>query len=178
MILPPSRTSAEAHLYMDLRPCSCGETRFARQSAVVALEDGDLAARYTGACPTCGQPREFTFRLPAEPAVAPAGGFRYGGDEPSQLLDPGEWLRVADTYARSVPADGDAGQRARATLIRAVAALDEVLKFIPPGEDVVPAAACTSEWGRDLRRREPGRFRRGRLATVRDTYAGMLPQAV
>jgi hypothetical protein len=153
MILPPSRTSAEAHLYMDLRPCSCGETRFARQSAVVALEDGDLAARYTGACPACGQPREFTFRLPAEPAVAPAGGFRYGGDEPSQPL-------------------------AGIELIRAVAALDEVLKFIPPGEDVVPAAACTSEWGRDLRRREPGRFRRGRLTAVRDTYAGMLPQAV
>ncbi|MEU7608392.1 hypothetical protein [Micromonospora sp. NPDC049204] len=181
MILPPSRTNAEAHLYMDLRPCSCGETRFPRQSAVVALEDGDLAARYTGACPTCGQPREFVFRLPAEPAVAPAGDFRYGGDEPSHLLDPGEWLRVADGYARSVPAEvatGDAAQRARATLIRAVAALDEVLKFVPPGEDVVPAAAFTTEQGRDLHRREPGRFRRDRLAAVRAAYAGMLPQAV
>lgn len=178
MILPASRTSAEAHLYMDLRPCACGEARFDRQSAVVALEDGGLAARYSGSCPTCGRARRFTFRLPAEPTLPPSGGFHYGADEPSQLLDPGEWLWVADAYARSVPAGSattDAGQQAQATLLRAVAALDEVLKFVPPGADTVPASAFTSGRGRHLRRRDPGRFRRGRLAAVRDAYAEMLP---
>lgn len=178
MILPASRTNAEAHLYMDLRPCTCGETRFDRQSAVVALEDGDLAARYSGPCPACGRAREFTFRLPAEPTLAPSGGFHYGAAEPSQLLDPGEWLWAADAYARLVPAGratAEAGQRARATLFRAVAAVDEVLKFVPPGAESVPASAFTSERGRDLHRRDPGRFRRDRLAAVRDAYTGMLP---
>ncbi len=172
---------------MDLRPCACGEARFDRQSAVVALEDGDLASRYSGPCPACGRAREFTFRLPAEPtlaagalrpAAAPSGGFHYGAAEPSQLLDPGEWLWAADAYARSVPAGRatvEAGQRAQATLLRAVAALDEVLKFVPPGAETVPASAFTSERGRDLRRRDPGRFRRDRLAAVRDAYTGMLP---
>ena len=178
MIPPLSRTNAEAHLYMDLRPCPCGESRFPRQSSVVALDDGDLASRYTGACASCGEEREFLFRLP--PTIGGAGiGFRYGGDEPSQLLDPGEWLMVSDTYASSVPAGsttGEAGQRARAALTRAVAALDEVGKFIPAGGDSVPPDTFVNERGRQLHQREPGRFRRDRLTAVRDAYAGMLSQ--
>ncbi|MDG4794485.1 hypothetical protein [Micromonospora sp. WMMD1082] len=173
---PLARTNAEAHLYMDLHPCSCGETAFPRQSAVVALADGDLASRYTGACAGCGQDREFVFRLPA--TIGGTGnGFHYGGDEPSQLLDPGEWLLVADAYAGQVPAEpaaGAAGQRARAALTRAVAALDEVGKFIPAGGGAVPPGAFTSDRGRQLHQREPGRFRRDRLTAVRDAYAGML----
>ncbi|WP_433530396.1 hypothetical protein ACQPYA_30260 [Micromonospora sp. CA-263727] len=178
MTPPLSRTNAEAHLYMDLHPCSCGESRFARQSSVIALDDGDLASRYTGACAGCGQEREFTFRLP--PTIGGAGsGFRYGGDEPSQLLDPGEWLLVADTYAGQVPAgsaSGEDGQRARAALTRAVAALDEVGKFIPAGGDAVAPDAFDSDRGRQLHHREPGRFRRDRLAAVREAYAGLLSQ--
>ncbi|RIV34360.1 hypothetical protein [Micromonospora radicis] len=172
---PLSRTNAEAHLYMDLHACPCGSTRFPRNSAVVALPDGDLASRYTGRCAGCGEEREFLFRLPATPGGAGAG-FRYGGDEPSQLLDPGEWLFVADAYAGSVPAEstGEAGQRAKAALTRAVAALDEVVKFVPAGADSVPADAFSSEQGRQLHQREPGRFRRDRLAAVRAAYAGLL----
>ncbi len=172
---PLSRTSAEAHLYMDLHACSCGSTRFPRHSAVVALADGDLASRYTGACEGCGEEREFVFRLPATPGST-SGGFRYGGDEPSQLLDPGEWLLVADAYAGSVPAEsaGEAGQRARAALTRAVAALDEVGKFAPDGGGEIPSSAFVSDRGRQLHQREPGRFRRDRLAAVRGSYAELL----
>ncbi|GGM60681.1 hypothetical protein GCM10011608_52230 [Micromonospora sonchi] len=175
---PLSRTNAEAHLYMDLHPCSCGESRFPRQSAVVALDDGDLASRYTGTCAGCGRERAFVFRLP--PVIDAAGtGFRYGGDEPSQLLDPGEWLLVADAYAGQVPASatsGEAAQRARTALTRAVAALDEVGKFIPAGGSAVPPDIFGSDRGRQLHQREPGRFRRDRLTAVRDAYAGMLSQ--
>ncbi|SCL21501.1 hypothetical protein GA0070616_2319 [Micromonospora nigra] len=171
MILPPSRSIAEAHLYMDLRPCRCGQARFARRSAVVALDDGDLASRYSGECDGCGQHREFTFRLPAEPVAGPQG-MRYGGDAPSQLIDPGEWLTVAEAYARSVTAPV---QQAEPDLLRAIAALDEVMKFIPHGEDAVPVHAFTDR-GRDVQLREPGRFRRDRLAAVRAAYAEMLPR--
>jgi len=172
----------EAHLYMDLHPCTCGETRFARKSAVLALEDGDLASRYTGECARCGQPREFVFRLPAEIIMPPGGeAVSFGGDEPSKLIDPGQWLGVADAYASNAPADfasldAEEQKRTRAILIRATAAIDEVLKFIPDDADAVPAAAFTSEQGRQAYAKEAGRFRRSRLVAVRDAYAGMLSQ--
>lgn len=180
MVLPVARTSAEAHLYLELHPCSCGEARFAPGSSVVTTDDGDLASRYAGACPRCGTHREFVFRLPQE-ILMPTGEFRYGGPDPSQLLDPGQWAAVADAYAASVPVDPsglDAGERrrARAVLERAAAAVDEVLKFVPEGADEVPATAFVSERGRALYAREPGRFRRFRLAAVRDAYRGLAGQ--
>ncbi|WFE25977.1 hypothetical protein O7623_21800 [Solwaraspora sp. WMMD791] len=192
-VLPAARSSAEARLYLDLHPCDCGEARFTPQVEVVALADGDLATRYQGNCAGCGTAREFLFRLPAEPLRPAAGAaFAYGGPEPSRLIDPGEWLAVADQYADLVPADfaaADAAvvdsvdpdaadplrRRAAAALSRAVAALDEVLKFIPADADEVPPDTVTSEVGQRMRRREPGRFRRDRLTALRDTYTALLP---
>jgi hypothetical protein len=164
---------------MDLRPCECGESAFARNSTVVALSDGTLANHYSGACDRCGRPREFLFRLPDEVTMPPADGrISYGGAEPSQLLDPGEWLWVADAYAALAPADpATAGpeqrRRARAALNRAAAALDEAVKFIPAGSDEVPASAVTSERGRAILGRQPGGLRRPRLVAARDAYAGL-----
>ncbi|WJK33638.1 hypothetical protein [Solwaraspora sp. WMMA2065] len=198
--LPAARSSAEARLYVELHPCGCGEARFEPQVEVVALTDGDLATRYQGSCAGCGTAREFLFRLPAEPVHPPAGAaFSYGGPEPSQLIDPGEWIAVADRYAALVPADfatagpaapgpaaaGPAAadpvtldpaqrRRAAAALSRAVAALDEAMKFIPADADEVPADTITSDTGRRMRRREPGRFRRDRLTALRDTYTAPL----
>ncbi|WFE22478.1 hypothetical protein O7621_03780 [Solwaraspora sp. WMMD937] len=205
-VLPAARSSAEARLYVELHPCGCAETQFEPQVEVVALADGDLATRYQGSCAGCGTAREFLFRLPAEPVHPPAGAtFSYGGPEPSRLIDPGEWLAVADRYAALVPADfataapapvdaaaagpgaaADSGavdpdaadplrRRAAAALSRAVAALDEVLKFIPADADEVPPDTVTSEVGQRMRRREPGRFRRDRLTALRDTYTALLP---
>jgi hypothetical protein len=173
-MLKLARTNAEAHLFMDLRPCACGERRFARTSSVVTI-DGDLASRYTGACARCGTARVFEFRLPPEIMPPPASGVVYGGAEPSQLLDPGEWLSVADDYARSVPVgsklDGDALRSARQRLASAIAALDEVRKFAPPGAVVVPHTAFTTAFGRAMWDKEPGRFRLVRLDAVRAAYA-------
>jgi hypothetical protein len=170
---PVARSSHEAHLYMDLTACECGETRFPRASAVVTLPGGELASRYTGVCAGCGRPREFVFRL-AEDA-APGDRIRYGGDQPSELIDAGEWLWIADRYARSVPAaphrlpDPERG-RARTRLSGAAAAIDEVLKFAPPQAALVPPAAIWTALGRSVYEREPGRFRVGRLNAVRSAY--------
>jgi hypothetical protein len=173
-MLKLARTNAEAHLFMDLRPCACGERRFARTSSVVTI-DGDLASRYTGACARCGTARVFEFRLPPEIMPPPASGVVYGGPEPSELLDPGEWLSVADDYARSVPVgsklDGDALRSARQRLASALAALDEVRKFAPPGAVEVPHTAFTTSFGRAMWDKEPGRFRLVRLDAVRAAYA-------
>jgi hypothetical protein len=172
-MLKLARTNAEAHLYMDLHPCSCGERRFARTSSVATI-DGELASRYTGSCARCGTARSFEFRLPLEIIQPPDEGVVYGGPEPSELLDPGEWLSVSEDYARSVPLgtklDGDALRSARQRLASAIAALDEVRKFAPPGAAEVPPSAFTTPFGRAMWDKEPGRFRVIRLDAVRAAY--------
>lgn len=173
-----ARTNAEAHLYMDLHPCRCGATAFPRRSSVVQVDAG-LASRYDGDCAQCGQPREFTFLLPE--VVLPPNGkrIRYGGAEPSQLLDAGEWLEVADRFARAVPPRperlaGTERDRVRRYLASALAALDEVVKFIPPGQVAVPLDDLWSDRGRTVLAREPGRFQLRRLVAVRDAYLDAL----
>ncbi|WP_067561571.1 hypothetical protein [Nocardia acidivorans] len=177
--LPLARTNAEARLYLSLQPCdSCGDTHCTFRSAVIT-HDGILASRYTGDCPNCAAQRVYEFRLPAQVLPPPAGAVRFGEDSPSELLDPGTWLWYADTCLRQVPTtttglDDRTTKAARHTLATAIAALEEVLKFIPPTEDRVPLSAFTSATGLALHAREPGRFTRPRLEAVRDHYAATL----
>jgi hypothetical protein len=171
-----ARTNAEAHLFMDLRPCGCGVSRFERKSSVVMVE-GDLASRYTGRCEGCGIERVFEFRIPEEILPPPTTGVRFGGMEPSQLLDPGEWLAVATDHAKRIPARKPLDDNARHGLAVAIAALNEVVKFIPSGEQEVPPEAFRTPVGRELREREPGRFRTVRLRAVRDAYTRLLEPA-
>jgi len=174
MAPPFARTRDEAQLYLDLHPCErCGSIDVAWESALVSAE-GALARSYFGRCPGCGVEREVVFRLPDVRTQKNAADLvHFGGPEPSELLDPGEWLWVADLSAANVPVDG--GLAARRALAIAAAAMDEILKFVPPGADRVPAAAFWSERGLRLRDQEPGRFRRERLAIVRDSYRSQLP---
>ncbi|CNE56625.1 Uncharacterised protein [Mycobacterium tuberculosis] len=172
-VLRLARTRDEAHLYMDLHPCQrCGSVEVTWKSGL-RQAGGELVRAYSGPCGQCGDEREFVFRLP-EPGTVPVSGGRYhfGGDAPSELLDAGEWLRVADLTASNVPVDHPTA--ALNALSIAVAAMNEVLKFIPPGADRVPDTAFWTEQGREVRAREPGRFDRERLAIVRDGYRSAL----
>ncbi|MFC4584706.1 hypothetical protein [Sphaerisporangium corydalis] len=167
MRFPVARTRDEAHLYLDLHPCEeCGSVDTTWENGLVDAE-GALAARYSGTCAGCGTRRVHLFGLP-EREVVSARFPTFGGPEPSQLLDAGEWLWVADLTAGNVPAgDPDA---ARQALAIAVAAVEEVVKFIPPGADTVPGTAFWTDRGRLTRDTEPGRFQVERLLIVRDTY--------
>lgn len=178
--LPLARTSTEAHLYMDLRPCGCGEVLFPRDSAVIQAGN-DLASRYSGMCAGCGTYREFVFRIPAQIILPQPGVIAFGDGTPSELLDPGEWLWVADRYAAASPADVcdldlPAQRQAHQNAATAAAAMDEVLMFVPAGARAVPGRAFRSERGRDIYAREPGRFARARLMVVRDTYRQILAE--
>ncbi|MEV0617733.1 hypothetical protein AB0I81_30735 [Nonomuraea sp. NPDC050404] len=172
MTFAVARTRDEAHLYLDLHPCVCGSVDTTWDSGLVSVEGG-LASRYSGACGACGSPREYLFGLPERPVV-PAGYPTFGGEEPSQLLDAGEWLWVADLTAGNVPAD-DAAE-ARRTLSVATAAVEEAVKFIPPGADEVPGDGFWSQRGQEMRAAEPGRFQLDRLLIVRDTYRDLAAQ--
>ncbi|SEF89861.1 hypothetical protein SAMN05444920_101963 [Nonomuraea solani] len=166
MAFAVARTRDEAHLYLDLHPCACGSVDTTWDSGLVSVE-GELSNRYSGSCGACGRPREYLFGLPGKP-VMPAGYPTFGGAESSQLLDAGEWMWVADLTAGNVPVDDEA--EARRTLAVAAAAVEEVVKFIPPGADEVPDDGFWSERGQQVRAAEPGRFRLDRLLIVRDTY--------
>ncbi|MFC4529498.1 hypothetical protein [Sphaerisporangium dianthi] len=167
MTLPVARTRDEAHLYLDLNPCGrCRSADTAWEHALVAVPEG-MAVRYSGTCSGCGAERRHLFGVP-EREVA-AGRFpTFGGPEPSRLLDAGEWLWVADLTAGSVPADDP--DAARQALAIAVAAVEEVVKFVPPGAEEVPEGAFWTELGRQVRIAEPGRFEVDRLLIVRDAY--------
>ncbi len=171
MSYPYARTFDEAYLYMELRPCVCGETDFDKTTASL-VEDGVATERYSGNCPNCGRARRFTFRMPDEP---PAISFemRYGwGDEPSQLLDPGEWLSVADLFEANAQAElnsGDITDERQLTSIyyqlsSALAATEEVLKFLSSGVEAVPEEAFRSQPGRMMFELVPERFRRTALS--------------
>lgn len=146
---------------MSFHPCVCEDTT----PIDVRLENRGASsmAIYDGACPSCGRRRLFEFVISSDDAA------------PSSILDAGQWLIAAEQAARAVPADvgelDHRGQlRARINLERAVIALDEALKFVPPEKDQVPADALFSPEGRALYEGEPGRFRRARIETVRATF--------
>ncbi|GGL10605.1 hypothetical protein Sme01_16060 [Sphaerisporangium melleum] len=131
-------------------------------------ESGGLAARYAGVCRGCGAERAYLFGLPEhEPALSDRFP-DFGGGEPSRLLDAGQWLWVADLTAGNVPAGNAAA--ARRALAIAVAAVEEVVKFVPPGAEEVPEQAFWTDLGRQVRGAEPDRFQVDRLLVVRDAY--------
>ena len=103
-MLAAPRTPDGAYLYLELHPCQrCGSGEAAWRSE--PLPTGPSAGRrYHAACGRCGTAREYAF---AEPAPAAADrcrtsldGVHFGGPEPSRLIDPGEWLLVADRCGR------------------------------------------------------------------------------
>ncbi|MGW6724405.1 hypothetical protein ACWF9G_00745 [Nocardia sp. NPDC055029] len=173
-VLRLARTNAEARLFLRLRACeTCGERRCEFRSAVIEA-DGP-ASRYTGECGSCGERREYVFRLPDQILPPQAERVRFGGDEPSQLLDPGEWLHYSRICAdQAGPGDGEWTAATRHAVATAAAAVEEVLKFIPVAEASVPAAAFGSARGRAMFAAEPGSFDRDRLEAVRDHYEGQL----
>jgi len=178
MVLPVARTRDEAHLYLDLHPCErCGGVDVAWDSAPVV--DGTPARRYAGVCGECGASREFVFAEPErslEPG--PDVAVLFGGSEPSRLLDPGEWMLVADLCAQAaaVPEGAEPDAEARYSLAVAVAAVEEIIKFLPPGGDAVPEPAFSSARGRTVYHQERGRFHRRRLYLVRNSYRDSLTE--
>jgi hypothetical protein len=174
-----ARSVEEARLYLDLHGCECGERDFAFDHRL-EQDGGSLVAVYSGTCPSCGTPRTVTFTLASD--LLPAGVI--GGPAPSRIIDPGEFLWLSDAAASEVPVDlsGMSGQQlrdARQVMERAIAALGEVVKFIPSGRDDVPVEAFTSELGKELRRERPERFHRSDIEErLRSYQAGLRDFAV
>jgi hypothetical protein len=170
------RSVAEEHLYMDLHPCACGEADWRQLKGVQRYADNELVKAFEGPCPRCGTPREFLFIVPETPFFAPLG---YGGPEPSSILDAGQFLAESDRLVRLVPAslaglDEAARKQAQSRMAWGVAALEEVLKFIPAGADAVPESALISPESVRFSREMPGQFRGLRLEARLQAYRDIL----
>jgi hypothetical protein len=174
MALPLARTPKESHLYIELHACECGERDVKHRSHATGQGEGYWTSHYDLTCPGCGADREFVFRVPEWPLNVRG----FGGPEPSEIIDAGQWLIIADVAAGSVPAAPSRAPRERdeqrESMQLAVEAFEEILKFIPGREPAVPDAAFWTPEGRAERDREPGRFRRPRLEVVLRTYRNIL----
>jgi hypothetical protein len=172
LMLPFVRTYNEAILYIRLRPCGCGETEATWLDVRLTLDDAP-ARYFTAECPGCGRPREFTLAMPAEAKQLPDLVFGEG-DEVSRVIDPGEWLGVADLYGRRAEellsneelSDDDVNAIYYALSAR-VSAFDEILKFLPPKADIMPEWLCRSTTGRAIYEQQTARFVRGTLFAER-----------
>ncbi|MFI8521707.1 hypothetical protein ACIGEZ_28425 [Streptomyces sp. NPDC085481] len=151
MALPYARSIAEEHLYMELHPCECGESAKTGITHGLLQTEQGIASDHQFVCAGCGTRRRFVFRLPG---LAPQHADRYGGPEPSRIIDAGEWRMIALSYmseAEEVRADP---VRRKAMLEECLAAYQEMLKFVPPGADRVPDSAFFTEYGREIRDEE------------------------
>ena len=166
MAFAVARTRDEAHLYLELHPCpNCGSIDTPWEHGLADVE-GEFAISYAGICPGCDVERQYLFGVPARETKV-VGWPTFGGPEPSELLDPGQWMDVADRAATEVPTDPVGAGKVLAV---AVAAVDEVIKFVPAGQDAVPEEEFWTPEGQAVRDADPGRFRLDRLLVVRDTY--------
>lgn len=100
----------------------------------------------------------------------------------SQLVDAGQWILVAGTYARrALEADlaytGQPGQDRRSVELNwqfATEAIGEALKFLPDGADRLPDVAFWSELGQQVQREQPDRITRAQLTDDQQYYTGTL----
>lgn len=154
--LPLARSLVEAYVHLDLVTAGRSRDATVTQEAdgwVVRL--GDVAVLVPG----------------ADELVARQEGLTFGSGL-SELIDPGQWVLVAATYAsRALEADLLAAAAPEESALEEVAAewrfaadaVAEALKFFPPGMDELPPDAFWTEMGRSLRESQPERVTREKL---------------
>jgi hypothetical protein len=159
----PARCLAEAHLYLDM--VGVGTTRS------IQWKEGPQGRVLlaTGMVEEEG-PETFGFTLDD-----PEGALgKDGVAAPSRMLEPSAFLLYADILAKRSPAGASLTAAERAVVVHdlelAATCIEEVMKFIPAGEELVPASEFRSVAARRVVVKEPGRFRRPRLEVVAKTY--------
>ncbi len=174
-----ARSIAECHLWLQLR--GYGE-EYRDQSMRPEGDDVVVSIRY----PRVGtaDPAGFEFRIAKTDLAATSGDgpvlFGAGG-APSTLLDPGQFFELAETFSKQGPADvkvlpkGPALKGLR-IIESAAACMDEVIKFIPAGQDPVPPEAFVSEEGRRSYEKQVGRYSRMRLGAIGGAYRKIAEQ--
>ncbi|NJN81174.1 MAG: immunity 49 family protein [Caldilineaceae bacterium] len=171
-----ARSIDEAHLFMDLQGCAA-----ASRSHELAVQGECLVARYECEQVIPAERLAFEFILPEAGEAKTGVPFTLGGDQPSSLIDAGQFLWLADQITSSIPAsrEGLSDEQVRQRelgLRRAISYLQEALKFYLPGSDQLPDQAIWSEVGHSQFDAEPGRFQRGRLEATLHVWQQLLDE--
>lgn len=150
-----ARTLVEAYVYLDL-------TGGSRDATTQETADG-WVVRLGGA--EVLVPRESEAWARERDLVFGAGV--------SELIDPGQWVLIATTYARRAmevalysaadPSDARKHDEVASGWRFAAEALEEALKFFPDGAAELESEEFWTETGRSLRASEPGRVTRAKL---------------
>ncbi|CAL9674897.1 hypothetical protein SUDANB176_07694 (plasmid) [Streptomyces sp. enrichment culture] len=127
-----------------------------------------LVSVYEGVCPQCGRTRSFEFTMSEGLPPAPPA---FGGPEPSRIIDPGEFLWISDRMStesglRMLNTPLAQHREVRPAAAYAIAALEEVAKFLPEGADRIPEDRFTSERGREMYEQDPTRFTRKEITAA------------
>lgn len=175
MRIPLARSLDEISLYHELHPCECGQAGLVQERVSWSLVDGAEVGRSHNRCAGCGKLREFQFRLADDHIEQGLRFGRFGGATRSELIDAGEWRWVSSLIASRNPAyithlTPEQQQQAKTDLGIAIAALEEVLKFIPRGATEVPPEAFWTVRGRQDRADGRVHFRRDMIEAVLAAY--------
>ncbi len=170
---------AEVYLYLMASPCpSCGrgplkglDARPIKGSADShsSTQNEGTALTFDAACDACQAVNPFTFLVPDRktPPDDRTAAVVNPTDEPSRILDVGQWIMLFRVITEAAGKEKDKIQ-ARHLGIEAAQCLEEALKFYDePGNDLPPPEALFTEASRDRFRHTPKHFSRRRLIELR-----------
>lgn len=168
----PAHSLAEAYLYLMAQSCGqCRRGPLRAETAEKAPGDStsDFLVTLRASCATCGRPADFVFRLPpGSPTDRPSHGAVINPtDEPSKILDLGQWLTLFRMIAEAAARETRKPE-ARHLGLEAAQCLEEALRFYDdPDNDLPPPEAFFSPSSREHFRDHPQNFSRKRLLELR-----------
>jgi len=162
------RSLVEAYVYLDL-VAHDGEPGASGQATLTREQDGIVVG--LGA---------LEILVPYEAEVGAREEGAVFGSGLSELIDPGQWILIAATYTSRAlegalfyaadPSGDHSYESVEADWRFAAGAVEEALKFFPPGVAELPADALWTESGRSVYESEPDRLTRRKLESDRAFY--------
>jgi len=163
---------AEAHLYAMVSRCaSCGKGSFRATETKRLSEPGAVPVLLSMPleCVVCGTSRNAVFQLAASPVAQnpEAGAVVNPTDEPSRILDVGQWITLFQMITEAASKQLDK-KEIRHLGLEAALCLEEALRFYDDLEnDLPPPNAIFNEVSRQTFRNHPELFSKTRLIKLR-----------
>lgn len=153
----------------DVRPVGASQCPVGEGGREESEDGADRLWQITVTCAACKSVTAPTFQLPGNLVEVPAGEAAVVNptDEPSRILDVGQWIMLFRMIVERAARETDKIQ-ARHLGIEAAQCLEEALKFYDDADnDLPPPEALFTEPSRTRFRKAPEQFSRRRLIDLR-----------
>lgn len=168
-----ARHLVEAHLYLKVNPCARCGTGSVNVADTISVQPGykDVTVHFQTRCQSCGLAAQQDFLVPKRPSVLSLSNLRLADigldDQPSTLIDVGQWLILYSTFMNEVAKEDDR-RLARVLKMEAAACVEQALHlYDEPDNDLPPARALFLDATRQRFRDHPELFSRQRLINLR-----------